>query len=87
MLGERVNGVWTAISSAKLLERVENVACAIRDAGLAPGDRIALVAHDCVDWIVSDFAILFAGCVVVPIYPTQALDHTCVHLANTPARS
>ncbi|MGA8532882.1 MAG: long-chain fatty acid--CoA ligase [Candidatus Tumulicola sp.] len=83
VLSERVDGVWTATSSEKLLERVENVACAIRAAGLLPGDRIALVARDCVDWIVSDFAILFAGCVVVPIYPTQALDHTAYILEHS----
>ncbi len=76
VLVEHVHGTWTPTSSARLLERVENVACAIRDAGLAAGDRVALVAHNCVDWIVCDFATFFAGCVVVPIYPTQALDHT-----------
>ncbi len=42
----------------RLLERVESVACAIRDAGLGAGDRVALIAHDCVDWIVCDFAIV-----------------------------
>jgi long-chain acyl-CoA synthetase len=83
VLSERVNGAWTAISSSELLERIENTACAIRDAGLGPGDRIALVAHDCVDWIVGAFAILFAGCVVVPIYPTQALDHTAYILEHS----
>ena len=73
---ERVNDAWTPTSSAQLLTRVESVACAIRDAGLVAGDRVALIAHNCVDWIVCDFATFFAGCVVVPIYPTQALDHT-----------
>jgi long-chain acyl-CoA synthetase len=86
VLSERVNGAWTATSSAELLERVQNAACAIREAGLAPGDRIALVARDCVDWIVSDFAILFAGCVVVPIYPIQALDHTAYILEHSDAK-
>ncbi len=86
LLVERVGGAWKAISSARLLERVENLACAIRDAGLASGDRIALVAHDCVDWIVCDFAALFAGCVVVPIYPTQALDHTGYILQHSGAK-
>lgn len=75
-LVERVNGTWTPTSSTTLLERVENVACAIREAGLERGDRAALIAHDCVDWIVCDFATFFAGCVVVPIFPTQALDLT-----------
>ncbi len=76
VLVERVAGVWTPTSSQRLLERVERVACAIRDAGLQHGDRVALIAHDCVDWVIVDFATFFAGCVVVPIYPTQALDHT-----------
>jgi long-chain acyl-CoA synthetase len=85
-LVERVAGAWTPTSSARLLERVENVACAIRDAGLEAGDRVALVSHNCVDWIVCDFATFFAGCVVVPIYPTQALDHTAHILEHSGAR-
>ena len=83
---ERVVGKWTPTSSARLLERSEHVACALRDAGLGAGDRAALVAHDCVDWIVSDFGTLFAGCVVVPIYPTQALDHTAYILRHSGAK-
>lgn len=85
-LVERVNGKWTATSSERLLERVENLACAIRDAGLQHGDRVALIAHDCVDWIVCDFAAFFAGCVVVPVYPTQAIDLTEYILRDSDAK-
>jgi long-chain acyl-CoA synthetase len=86
VLTERVDRKWTPISSRRLLERVENVACAIRDGGLVAGDRVALIAHNCVDWIVCDFATFFAGCVVVPIYPTQALDLTGYILEHSGAR-
>jgi long-chain acyl-CoA synthetase len=86
MLVERVAGAWTPTSSRRLLDRVENLACAIRDAGLAAGDRVALISHNCIDWIVCDFATLFAGCVVVPIYPTQALDHVAYILEHSGAR-
>jgi long-chain acyl-CoA synthetase len=86
VLVERVNGAWTPTSSAQLLERAENLACAIRDSGLSAGDRVALIAHDCVDWIVCDFATFFAGCVVVPIYPTQALDHMGYILEHSGAK-
>jgi long-chain acyl-CoA synthetase len=85
-LVERRNGSWTTTSSARLLERAENLACAIRDAGLAAGDRVALIAHDSVDWIVCDFATFVAGCVVVPVYPTQALDHMAYILAHSGAK-
>ena len=86
VLVERVETTWTPTSSARLLERVENLACAIRDEGLQAGDRVALVARDCVDWIVCDFATFFAGCVLVPIYPTQALDHTAYILEHSGAK-
>ncbi|MGC1380054.1 MAG: long-chain fatty acid--CoA ligase [Candidatus Baltobacteraceae bacterium] len=86
VLVERVGGAWTPTSSARLLERVERVACAIRDAGLGAGDRVALVSHNCVDWVVCDFATFFAGCVVVPIYPAQALDHTAHILQHSGAK-
>ncbi len=85
-LVERVDGAWKGTSSERLLERTQNLACAIRNAGLVAGDRVALISHNCVDWIVADFATLFAGCVVVPIYPTQALDHTAYILEHSGAR-
>ena len=75
-LVERVNGAWTPTSSQRVLERTLDVACAIRGSGLQPGDRVALISHNCVDWVICDFATFFAGCVVVPIYPTQAVDQT-----------
>lgn len=83
---ERVDGAWAPMSTTRLLERVENVACAIRDMGLSHGDRVALIAHDCVDWIICDFATFFAGCVVVPIFPTQALDQTEFILQHSDAK-
>ncbi|MHB8146385.1 MAG: AMP-dependent synthetase/ligase [Vulcanimicrobiaceae bacterium] len=83
---ERVNGAWTATSTTTIMERVENLACALRDAGLQRGDRVALIAHNCADWIVCDFATFFAGCVVVPVYPTQALDLTAYILKHSGAK-
>jgi long-chain acyl-CoA synthetase len=83
---ERVDGVWKPTSPAELLARVENLAAAIRGAGLDRGDRVALISHDCIDWIVVAFATLFADCVVVPIYPTQALDQTAYILEHSGAK-
>jgi long-chain acyl-CoA synthetase len=83
---ERVASTWTATSSQRLLERVEDLACAVRARGLQGGDRVAVMAKNCVDWIVADFAILFAGCVVVPIFPTQASDQVAYILRDSEAR-
>lgn len=86
VLVERVQGAWRATSSEELLERVENLACAIRAAGLQTGDRVALIAADSVNWVVSDFATLFAGCVLVPVFPTQAADQVAYILRDSGAK-
>jgi len=86
VLIERVQDKWAPTSSEELLERVTRLACAIREAGLQNGDRVALIAADCVNWIVVDFATLFAGCVVVPIFPTQAPDQVAYILQNSQAK-
>ncbi len=86
VLLERLNETWVPTSSEKLLSRVERLACAIRNAGLQRGDRVALIASDCVNWIVTDFATLFSGCVVVPIFPTQAADQVAYILQNSEAK-
>lgn len=86
VLVEREAGIWTPTSSARLIERVSDLACAIRAAGLSRGDRVALIAADCVDWIVADFAALIAGCVVVPVFPTQAPDQVRYILQDSEAK-
>ncbi len=86
VLIERLHGQWSPTSSGRLLTRVTHLACAIRDAGLQSGDRVALIAADCVDWIVADFATLFAGCVIVPIFPTQAPDQIAYMLRDSQAK-
>jgi long-chain acyl-CoA synthetase len=86
VLIERAGGKWTPLSSEQLLARIEHLASAIRDAGLSQGDRVALIAADCVDWVAADFATLFAGCVVVPIFPTQAPDQVAYILENSQAK-
>jgi long-chain acyl-CoA synthetase len=83
---ERALGVWVETSSSDLLMRIERVACAIRCSGASAGDRVALIGRNSVDWLVANFATVFCGCVAVPIYPTQALDHTAHILRHSGAK-
>jgi long-chain acyl-CoA synthetase len=77
---------WTWLSGAELKVRAEAVACALRDAGLNRGDRVAIISQNRVDWIVSDFGSLFAGCVVVPIFATIAHDQLAFILGDADVR-
>ena len=73
--GERLGAAdWRFTSTMQMRRRATAIACALRDAGLEGGDRVALIAHNRVDWIAADFGVLLAGCVVVPVFATLALD-------------
>lgn len=59
------------------------VANAIKTLGLVKGDHIALLSKNCAHWMMADLAIMMAGCVSIPIYPTlnsisikQILEHS-----------
>jgi long-chain acyl-CoA synthetase len=65
---------WRYTSSTRMLERAAAIACALRDVGIAAGERVALISNNRTDWIAAEFGILFAGCVTVPTFATLALD-------------
>lgn len=75
------------ISSKELLERVRDLSLGLRALGVAPGDRVALVAESRPEWLLSDFAILTAGAVTVPIYPTLSAAQARYILQDSGARA
>jgi long-chain acyl-CoA synthetase len=42
--------------------------------GVAPGERVALVAENRPEWVVADLAIMSAGAVTVPAYTSNGID-------------
>lgn len=64
------SGEYSPIASRELARRVVNVHLAMRSLGIGPGDRFALLAENRWEWAVVDFAMMTAGIVSVPIYPT-----------------
>jgi fatty-acyl-CoA synthase len=55
------------LTFAELDAVVDRAAAALADAGLAPGDRLALLSHNCWQFAVLNFATARAGVVLVPI--------------------
>jgi long-chain acyl-CoA synthetase len=80
------DGRWSALGTTDVLARVIAIAATLRDRGLAPGDRVALMSPNRVDWILANLGILFAGGVTVPIYATQAADQVRFIIADSGAR-
>jgi long-chain acyl-CoA synthetase len=80
--GDRVEGV----SSQQLFERVRDLSLGFGALGIAAGDRVAIVAESRPEWIMCDLAILAAGAVTVPIYPTLSSAQVRYILLDSGAR-
>ncbi|WP_298989661.1 long-chain fatty acid--CoA ligase [uncultured Pseudokineococcus sp.] len=74
VLARRAGGGWEAVTAARFREEVEQVALGLLDAGVAPGDRVGLMARTRYEWTLVDAAVWAVGGVVVPVYETSAPD-------------
>jgi hypothetical protein len=63
--GSRWEIEWTRYGELDV--RARAFASGLRQLGVARGDHVILMARNCVDWVVADFACIFAGFVSVPI--------------------
>lgn len=69
-LMHKVGGSYVAVSTAELTRQVRQIARALVECGVRPGDRVALMAENGPHWPAVDFATLCIGAALVPIYPT-----------------
>ncbi len=63
-------GTYHSITWSAFYDQLFRVARALVANGLAPGDRAAILSHTRFEWAVTDGAILTAGGINVPLYPT-----------------
>ncbi len=61
------HGEGTGVDYATLASRVARLAAGLRSAGLAPGDRVALVSRNDPGYVEALFACWWAGLVAVPV--------------------
>ncbi len=73
-LKRKVNGTWTPVTWREFAGQVRDIAAGFIAAGIQPGDRVGLMCSTRFEWAVVDYAILTAGAVTVPIYPTSSLE-------------
>ena len=67
--------------------RVRDVAGALVELGVEPGDRVALLGATAPEWTIADCAVLAAGAVVVPVYHTNSPEECAYVLAHSGARA
>ncbi|MEO5640397.1 MAG: AMP-dependent synthetase/ligase [Sphingomicrobium sp.] len=78
---------WQPTSWNDAARQVAALAASLTGLGLKAGDRVMLVSENRPEWLISDLAIMAAGCVTVPTYSTNTTrDHQHI-LGNSGARA
>jgi len=78
-------GRWEAISGPALMARVQDVSLGLRDLGVGPGDRVAILSENRPEWAVADYACLALRAADVPIYPTLTAKQVAYILRDSGA--
>jgi long-chain acyl-CoA synthetase len=78
---------WETLTYQNLSDRVRQVALGLRALGIERGDRVALLSENRPEWAIADLAILAAGGVSVPVYPTLPASQVAHILADSGAKA
>jgi len=68
------DGTWQDVTTAGFRDEVTTLAKGLIAAGIAAGDRVALMSRTRYEWTLLDYAIWTAGAVCVPIYETSSAE-------------
>jgi long-chain acyl-CoA synthetase len=81
------DGAWQTLTWRQVGERVEDLALGLLALGRRKGEAVALLSASRMEWVQADMAILSAGCVTVPIYPTYPPDLMAYVVNDSEART
>lgn len=77
MLYNKVNGEWLGLSANEIHAQSQQLAAALIRLGITPEqwtpetqEKVGILADNCTEWMVVDFAVQQTGGVLVPIYPS-----------------
>ena len=73
------------VAMGEIRQRARSVAAALRNRGVAPGDRVAVVLPTGPDFVACFFGVLLAGAIVVPLYPPVRLGKLAEYHQRTAA--
>ncbi|EGU48892.1 long-chain-fatty-acid--CoA ligase [Vibrio ichthyoenteri ATCC 700023] len=73
-LKQIINRQFVEYSYAQVADKALRLATALKELGLVPGDRVALVSKNCAEWFICDLAMMLGDFISVPIFPTAGAD-------------
>ncbi|HTQ07918.1 MAG TPA: long-chain fatty acid--CoA ligase [Polyangiaceae bacterium] len=78
---------WDWLTYAEFGERVDEFRAGLAALGIGPGDRIGIVANNCVEWAVAAYATYGLRAAFVPMYEAQHADEWVFILKDCAARA
>lgn len=79
--GEWIPTTWKGYANA-----VCSVSAALREAGIARGERIAIMGDVSQEWVIADMATICSGAVTVGVYFTASVEEVRYYLEDSGAR-
>lgn len=79
-------GLYRERTWQDLSERAARFASTLSEAGLRAGDRLAIIADACEQWLIADIACQCLGGVTVGIYPTASISEVEYQIQDAGAR-
>ncbi|MEI6387960.1 MAG: AMP-binding protein, partial [Spirochaetota bacterium] len=64
---KKAEGGYKALSYKEAANQAKAIGAWLVAGGFAKGDRVAILAEGCPEWIVAEFGLLSAGCISVPL--------------------
>lgn len=74
LFSAKENGVWKPYSTMEIYNNAYNFAYGLLASGLQKGDKIATLSNNRPEWNIVDLAMMMAGAIHVPVYPTISND-------------
>src|SRR5882672_404215 len=85
-LRSKKRGSWHGTTWGEWNLRAKDLAGGLLGLGVMPGDRVAIFADTREEWVVADMAILLAGGITVPVYPTLTSEQAAFTLSDSGAK-
>jgi long-chain acyl-CoA synthetase len=63
---------FVSVTGREFLDQIQTIRASLRDSGVQPGDRCALLAPNSIHWAAFHLALMAEGAIVVPLYSRQS---------------
>jgi long-chain acyl-CoA synthetase len=73
-LNNKEDGNWVGINTQEAYDKIYNLASGLINLDLKAGDKVAIMSHNCLEWVLADYACQIAGIITIPLFPTFSAE-------------